>query len=195
MAPSPRLKEHEGFTYVDYLTWPDDERWEIIEGVAYAMSPSPGVKHQSISMELSRQFSTYLKGKACQIFAAPFDVRLSDQPGVSDNYVATVVQPDLVVVCDRSKLDERGCNSEPDLVIEILSRATAARDLKVKFDLYERNGVKEYWIIQPVDQTLMIFKLQDNGKYGAPERYASSDTVPVQLLGDLAIDLGEVFAE
>jgi Uma2 family endonuclease len=193
MTPLPRLKAQDRFTYSDYLTWPDDERWELIDGEAYMMSPAPGIKHQRISMELSRQLSMYLKGKPCQVFASPIDVRLSERSGVSDNYVDNVVQPDLLVVCDSAKLDERCCNGVPDLVIEIVSRTTAARDMKVKYDLYERNGLNEYWIILPEDQTVMVFKLQKNGKYGAPDRYVNDDKVPVPLLGDLIIDLGEVF--
>lgn len=192
--PLPTSNTHEHFTYADYLTWSDDERWEIIHGEAFAMSPAPGLKHQSISMELSRQFSVFLKGKPCKIFAAPFDVRLSDQVAASDNYVDTVVQPDLVVICDESKLDERGCNGAPDLVIEILSPATAARDFKVKFDLYERCGVSEYWIILPDDKTVLVFKLQENRKYGAPDRHTGNDLVLLPLLGDFVVDLGEVFA-
>jgi Uma2 family endonuclease len=195
MATSPRLNQKERFTYSDYLTWPDDERWEIIYGVAYAMSPAPGMRHQELSGEIFRQLANYLKGKPCKPFAAPFDVRLSENESTSDNYIETVVQPDIVVVCDRSKLDDKGCKGAPDLVIEITSPSTAKNDVTIKFDLYQSNAVKEYWIIQPEDQTVMVFKLQDNRKYAAPERYAANGRLPVPLLGDLVIDLGEVFAQ
>jgi Uma2 family endonuclease len=199
--PLSQAHSDQKYTYADYLTWPDDERWEIISGVAYpwngiqAMSPAPGRYHQSVSFEIARQLGNYLKGKPCRAFAAPFDVRLADHSSVSDNYVDTVVQPDLVVICDESKLDERGCNGAPDLVIEILSQKTAARDFKIKFDLYQRNAVKEYWILQPLDKTVLVFKLQEYGKYGVPDRYTAGDMVSVPLLGDLVIDLGEVFVE
>ena len=189
------------YTYADYLTWPDDERWEIIDGVAYpwndtqAMSPAPGRTHQAISRELLVVFASFLKGKSCQVYNAPFDVRFSDRSGLTDEKIDTVLQPDLLVVCDPSKLDDKGCNGAPDLIIEISSPSTGGKDLTVKFDLYERHGVKEYWIIHPAEQTLLVFKLGENGKYGAADRYAGDDKVAVPLLGDLVIDLKEVFAE
>ncbi|NJD37128.1 MAG: Uma2 family endonuclease [Geobacter sp.] len=183
------------YTYADYLTWDDGQRWELINGEAYCMSPAPGVRHQKLSVELSRQFANHLKGKSCQVFSAPFDVRLSERSTVSDNYIETVVQPDLLVICDKIKLDDRGCNGAPDLVIEILSPSTAAVDFKIKFDLYQRFGVLEYWIVHPAELTLLVYKRGADGLYGAGDRYAVDDKVPVPLLGDLMIDLAEVFAE
>lgn len=195
MTTSPRSKPHERFTYADYLTWPNDERWELIDGVAYAMSPAPGSLHQSVSFELARQFGNYLKGKQCRAFSAPFDVRLTHKVDQSDNYIDTVVQPDLLVLCDPEKLDDRGCKGAPDLIIEILSPSTAKHDLNDKFYLYQQHGVKEYWIIHPAEKTLLVYKLEEDGIYGKPDRYAEDDKVPVPLLGELVIDLGEVFAE
>lgn len=195
MTPSPVIKEHERFTYADYLTWSDDERWEIIDGVAYAMPPAPGITHQRISRALTMIIGGHLRGRQCELFAAPFDVRLADLPRVSDNYVETVVQPDILVVCDKNKLDERGCNGAPDLIIEISSPSTSKNDLTRKFDLYQKHGVKEYWIIHPAEQTLFVYKREEDGLYGKPDRYAGDDKVLVPLLGDLQIDLGEVFAE
>jgi Uma2 family endonuclease len=195
MTSSPRLKQKERFTYADYLTWLDDERWELIDGVAYAMSPAPGSVHQRISMDLSRQFSTFLKGKRCKVYAAPFDVRLPEQPGLTDDKLETVVQPDIVVICDTSKIGTRGICGAPDLVIEILSPSTAAFDIKEKFDLYQKHLIKEYWIIHPAEMTVFVYQLDEKGVYGSPKRYAAGDKVPVPLLGELVIDLGEVFAE
>ena len=183
------------WTYADYLTWDDGQRWELIDGAAYCMSPAPGVGHQKVSMDISRQFSSHLKGKPCQIFAAPFDVRLSEQQESSDNYIETVVQPDILVVCDKAKLDDRGCNGAPDLVVEILSPATGGKDLTVKFDLYERHGVQEYWIIHPAEQTLLVYKLHEDKKYGSADRYCNSSKVLVPLLGGMEVNLAEVFAE
>ena len=183
------------WTYADYLTWSDDERWEIIDGVAYAMSPAPGRRHQELSGELFRQLANFLKKKPCQVFSAPFDVRLAARPGLTDDKVEAVVQPDLLVVCDKTKLDEKGCNGAPDFVIEILSQSTAAHDLKVKYEIYQRYGVKEYWVIHPAEQTLLVYRLSADGLYGAADRFATCDKVPVPLLGDLVIDLAEVFAE
>ena len=127
------LKLEERFTYGDYLTWDDGERWELIDGVPYNMSPAPTVRHQAISRELSTEFALYLRGKPCQLFAAPFEVRLPEVDE-SDELVETVVQPDLSIICDKSKLDEAGCRGAPDLIVEILSPSTAHKDLKVKFD-------------------------------------------------------------
>jgi Uma2 family endonuclease len=129
------------------------------------------------------------------VYSAPFDVRLAEREGLTDEKLTTVVQPDLFVVCDKNKLDERGCNGAPDLVIEILSLSTATRDMKVRFDLYQQYGVKEYWLIHPAEQTLLVYKLGKTGMYGAADRYAGDDKVPVPLLGELVIDLAEVFAE
>lgn len=111
----------------------------------------------------------------------------------SDNYIETVVQPDIVVICDKSKIDSRGCNGAPDLVIEITSPSTGKNDLTIKFDLYQSYAVKEYWIVHPYEQTVMVFRLQDNGMYGLPDRFGNTDNIAVPLLGDLAIDLAEVF--
>ena len=150
------------WTYADYLAWPDDERWEIIDGEAYNMSPAPSRLHQEISGKLFGSFYEYLKGKKCKLYAAPFDVRLPDLAGLTDEKIETVVQPDIVIICDRTKLDERGCIGAPDIVVEILSPATSGYDLKVKYQLYQQHGVKEYWIIHPAEQTLLVYKLGED---------------------------------
>lgn len=192
--PLARKGNNQPWTYADYLTWPDDERWEIIEGVAYSMSPSPSVSHQRISRALTRIIATHLLGRQCELFAAPFDVRLADSTAVSDNYVETVVQPDIIVVCDPSKIDSRGCNGAPDLIIEITSPSTGKNDLTIKFDLYQRHGVKEYWIVHPDEQTVMVFRLQENGVYNVSGRFGCTDCIGVPLLGDLMIELKDVFS-
>lgn len=183
------------WTYADYCSWPDEERWELIDGVAYNMSPAPSRIHQKISGELFRQISNHLHGRQCEVYSAPFDVRLPNFNGQDDADIETVVQPDIVVVCDPGKLDDRGCKGAPDLVIEILSPATAEHDLKDKFHLYQRVGVKEYWLMHPTDRTTMVFKLGDADAYGRPDVYGSRDRVEVPLLGDLEIDLAVVFTE
>ena len=193
--PLPLKNSADHWTYSDYLKWPDDERWEIIDGVAFAMSPAPTTTHQRILRNLGFTINAHLEGKKCEMFMAPFDVRLSDNIWQSDNYVETVVQPDIVVICDQAKIDKRGCKGAPDIVIEILSPTTAAIDMKVKFDLYQRHGVREYWIIHPSEKTLLLYKLDADGLYGKHERYVGNDKVPVPLLGDLVIDFGKVFAE
>ena len=127
--------------------------------------------------------------------SAPFDVRLPDYTEQSDEEISTVVQPDMVVVCDRSKIDEKGCKGAPDLVVEILSPSTARRDLREKLALYERHGVREYWVVQPSDQTVMVFRLTDMGIFGRHDLFAADEQLPVALLGDLVLDLRELFAE
>ena len=184
---------NERWTYADYLTWPDDERWEIIDGVPHAMTPAPGTLHQRISRALSLQIGNFLHDKQCELFVAPYDVRLSECEGLTDEKVETVVQPDLLVVCDKARIDERGCNGAPDLIIEITSPLTETKDLTVKFDLYQRYGVKEYWIIHPDEQTVMVFRLQENKRYGAPDRFGCADHIASPLLGDLLVDLADLF--
>ena len=188
------LKLEERFTYGDYLTWDDGERWELIDGVPYNMSPAPRVRHQRILGELYRQFANWLLDKPCLVFLAPFDVRLPEANEI-DVLVETVVQPDLLVICDRTKLDDAGCRGAPDLIVEILSPGTAHKDLKVKFDRYERAGVREYWIVDPSGKTVQIFILGPEGKYGRPEAFGAGDRVNVGIFPELVIDFAAVFAE
>jgi Uma2 family endonuclease len=180
------------FTYSDYLSWDDGERWEIIYGEAYNMSPAPDTMHQLISMELAFQLKSQLKEKSCQVIAAPFDVRLPVE-NQKENDAENVVQPDISVVCDPVKLDEKGCLGAPDLIIEILSPSTYRKDRMEKFFLYERLGVKEYWLVSPGEKIVEIFKLGKDGKYGRPDLYCESDTVRINVLNGLKIDLRSVF--
>ena len=193
MGPLAR-KLDERFTYGDYLTWDDDERWELIDGVPYNMSPAPRVRHQRILGELYRQFANWLLDKPCLVFLAPFDVRLPEADE-SDDQVETVVQPDLSVICDRTKLDDAGCRGAPDLIVEILSPGTAHKDLKVKFDRYERAGVREYWIVDPAEKTVMVFVRGADRRYGRPEVYGAGGVMHVGIFPDLEIFLEAAFAE
>jgi Uma2 family endonuclease len=188
------LKLEERFTYGDYVTWDDGERWELIDGVPYNMSPAPRRLHQLALADLIRQFTVYLQGKPCQVYPAPFDVRLPEADE-DDNLVETVVQPDLSVVCDRDKLDDAGCRGAPDLIVEILSPGTVGKDLKVKFSRYERAGVREYWIVDPVEKTVQVYQLGQNGFYGRPAVYVHTDRPQVGIFPELEIDLDEVFAD
>jgi len=182
----------ERYTYGDYLKWPDNERWEIIAGVAYDMSPAPSPKHQEILGELHRQLSNYLFDKNCSVYVAPFDVRF---PGADEKEeeIETVVQPDISVICDPGQIDKKGCLGSPDLIIEIVSPSTAQKDMREKFYTYEKFGVKEYWILHPDEQILMVFKLLANKMYGRPDIYSPRDEVKVGILPDLTIELSLVF--
>jgi Uma2 family endonuclease len=196
MTPSnPAEMLDERFTYGQYYAWDDGERWELIDGVRYNMTPTPVRKHQGISMHLSVRMHQFLLGTVCQLYFAPFDVRLPDFAGQDDNDVPTVVQPDIVVICDEKKLDDRGCRGAPDLVVEILSPSTSRKDIGVKFSLYERHGVQEYWVIHPGEDSLMIFTLGDDGRYGRPCGYGRGDIAVSRVLDGLEVDLEAVFAE
>ena len=180
------------YSYADYLQWPEEKLLELIEGAPYMMTPSPSRQHQKIVLELGRQFANFLKGKTCEVNIAPFDVRLSEKVTAKDDEVFTVVQPDLVVVCNKSKLDDRGCNGAPDLIIEVISPSNAAHDYITKMNLYEKSAVKEYWIVHPVDQIVMVYYLED-GKYGRPLIFDHKDKVDVKTVSELEIDLEQVF--
>ena len=180
------------FTYKDYLTWNDNERWELINGMAYNMAPAPSVNHQRISRQLLLQIGIFLSDKPCEVFSAPLDVILpaTDE---EDEDSKNVVQPDIVVICDSSRLDEKGCKGSPDLIIEIVSPSSASMDNIKKMKLYEKNGVKEYWIVHPIYKIVTIYKIMENGLYGKPEIYSEEDKIEVELLKGLTIDLGLVF--
>ncbi|WP_392447926.1 Uma2 family endonuclease [Capnocytophaga canis] len=151
------------YTYADYLLWKFEERVELLKGKIFKMSPAPSLKHQKISMNLSGLLWQFLRGKKCQLFSAPFDVRLPKKEEKGDN-IHTVVQPDLCIICDESKLDERGCIGAPDLIIEILSPGNSKKEMKNKFELYQESGVEEYWIVNPTDENILVNVLED-GKY------------------------------
>jgi Uma2 family endonuclease len=186
-------KEVERFTYGDYLSWDDSERWEIIGGEAYNMTPAPNTAHQSIFVELIFQFKSQLQGKPCQVFAAPFDVRLPVGKEKEED-IENIVQPDIMIVCDAKKLDKKGCLGAPDMIIEILSPSTSRKDRKEKFFLYERVGVKEYWLVSPDEKLVEVFRLGPRGKYGRPEIYCETDKVQLGILKEIAIDLSAVFS-
>lgn len=187
----PARKIEERFTYKDYLTWPGEERWELIDGVAYDMSPAPSRRHQEILGNLFVEFHNYLKDKSCKVYLAPFDVRLPENDE-QDDEIETVVQPDIVVVCEGNKLDDAGGRGAPDIVIEILSPYTSKKDLVTKYRLYERHKVKQYWIVNPETEGVTIYKLK-NDKYKNPQEYKKEDKVKVDMFEDLEIDLGTVF--
>jgi Uma2 family endonuclease len=188
-------KQTRKFNYSDYLSWNDDERWEIINGEAYNMTPAPATMHQLISAELLFQIRSQLKGKTCKVFHAPFDVRLPKR-NEKEQDIENIVQPDLSVVCDPGKLDEKGCLGPPDLIIEIISPSTSRKDRMEKFFLYEQVGVKEYWLVSPDDKIVEIFILGTDGKYSRPEIYNETHTIQLKIkaLKDIKIDLNSVFS-
>jgi len=190
----PSLKPENKFTYGDYVTWPDEERWELIDGYAYNMSPAPSRRHQEITRELVGPIFTFLVNKPCEVYFAPFDVRLP-KADEKDEDIEDVVQPDIVVICDKTKLDDKGCRGAPDLIIEILSPSTAAKDMKDKLSLYERHAVREYWIVHPVEKIISVFTLTKDKIYVRPEVYTAEEKIKTAILEGLEIDLSMVFRE
>jgi Uma2 family endonuclease len=161
---SKALVKPERYTYADYYAWPDFVRAELIDGYVYDMSPAPTPQHQMIAGGLHAQLVFFFFGKPCIPLMAPIDVRFP-RPGEEDGMVQDVVQPDVVVVCDRAKIDDRGCRGAPDWIIEVLSSRTEKNDLTLKRELYERNQVPLYWIISPPEKTLTVLKLDASGRY------------------------------
>ena len=181
------------YTFADVLTWEENERIEIIEGEAFMMAP-PTRAHQEIVAELTRQFGNFLEGKQCKVYPAPFGVRLFEQDGDAPEDVDTMVEPDISVVCDSNKLDSHGCKGAPELIIEILSPSTQRRDRLVKLGLYQRAGVREYWIADPDSQTVQVM-LKDGGGLQLHEVYSRGDVARVNVLEGCFIDLVKVFPE
>lgn len=173
-------------TYADYLGWPEDVRYELVDGVAYLMAPAPSRMHQEFVGELFAQVKSELVDHPCRAYVAPFDVRLP-KAGEADERVDTVVQPDLLVVCDRSKLDERGLRGPPDWVVEVLSPATAGHDQIRKLPAYERAGVPEVWLVHPIDRVLSVYRLRD-GRYQRPEVAELAGTTEVVSVPGLRIN-------
>lgn len=199
LAPEPGKL----YTYSDYITWNDGKRYELIDGVAYEMDAPPrselidGIpfilsaptrRHQEILFELAVQLRNFLKGKPCKVYVAPFDIHFN-----ADGADNTVLQPDISIICDHSKLTDAGCNGAPDLAIEILSPSTTQRDRLVKLKVYEKYGVREYWIVEPENNAVTVYTLE-NGRYFV-NVHTEAGTVPVNILDGCVIDLTEIFSE
>ena len=171
------------FTWSDYRSWPDDERWELIDGVAYAMSPAPSIKHQDVVLRLSIRIELPLRGRPCRPFVAPTDVKLSE---------TDVVQPDILVVCDPGKITPSHIEGAPDLIVEVLSPGTSAKDLRDKKALYERAGVREYLVVDPLEQYAIRFLLGADG-YDKGTVFAADEVLTLATLEAVEIPLWEVF--
>lgn len=188
------LPKEETYTYADYLAWDENERIELLYGAPVLMAP-PSRRHQEISGELHRQLSNFLEGKKCRVYAAPFGVRLFEREGDGPEDVDTVVEPDLSLICDHSKLDDQGCKGAPDMVIEILSPSTQRHDRLTKLNLYQRAGVREYWIVNPDDKDVQVFLLDGSGLFRVHGFYGREDIARVNVLEGCFIELCKVFPE
>lgn len=181
------------YSYADYLTWIFQEKLELIKGKIFQMSPAPSRFHQQVSGNLHGIMWTAFKNHSCNLYAAPFDVRLLDKKkSTLDKDIFTVVQPDLCVICDENKLDDRGCIGAPDLIIEILSPGNSSKEMKYKFDLYEEAGVQEYWIVNPENRTLFVYILKDD-KFIGMHPLIEEDEIQSPLFPQLDFKLEEIF--
>ena len=180
------------YTYADYLKWQFEERLELFRGRIFKLS-APDTKHQDLSRNILVPIALFLKKKSCKIFAAPFDVRLPVKNRKKDDEVTTVVQPDICVICDESKIDSRGCCGAPDLVVEILSPGNSKKEIRLKHELYEEAAVKEYWIVNPEEENIVVFVLNEEGKFSGLYMYASDDTIQSFAVPGLNINVSEIF--
>ncbi len=188
MAGSAKRKKQ--YSYADYLTWENDQRCEIIDGDVFAMN-SPGSSHQRIVREISTQLAVFFAGKECEVFYAPLDVIFCSDAR-TDSEIRTVVQPDIMVVCDRAKIEERGIIGPPDLIVEVSSPSTASHDNIRKRALYEREGVDEFWIVSPGDRLVRVYK-RSAGRFNVEEVFDDEAVITVERFPGLSIDLKKVF--
>ena len=184
-----QLDQSRRYTYADYLTWQLKDRIELIMGKIFRMSPAPSAAHQQVVSALHGNLYQHVRHNACKVFPAPFDVVLPSPSGSVD----TVVQPDITVICDNSKITGKGCMGPPDLVVEVASPGSVKKDLHEKYHLYERCGVKEYWLVLPAERTLIMFTLDEQGKYRAAKPLTRGDHITTAILPGMIIDMDEVF--
>ena len=179
------------YTYADYFKWKFEERVELIKGRIFKMSPAPNRRHQDLTGDIFNNLYNYLKGEKCKVYVAPFDVRLP-RKSKEDRDIITVLQPDICVICDSEKLDDRGCIGAPDLVVEILSPGNNSKELKNKYEVYEESGVREYWVVSPQDQTFTVYKLV-NGSFQASRIMVEGDVVRSVAIEGFSLDLSDLF--
>ena len=187
-----------GFTYADYLTWNFKERIELIRGKIFKMTPAPSISHQKISINIENKFTVFLNGKPCNMLHAPVDVKLKGKPfrkkKLRDEEITTVVQPDIIIVCDEEKLqDTRSVDGAPELVVEILSPGNTTTETKYKLDLYEENCVLEYWVVYPEYKQIQVFILNKDEKYSKPVIYESGENISSVVLIGLSIPTDDIF--
>jgi len=180
---APAYKLDERYTYTDYVTWDDGKRWEIINGGVWDMTPAPVLKHQRISRNLLHRFITFLEGRTCEVFGAPCDVVLDEE---------NVVQPDILVVCDRSRLTDACVKGAPELIVEIISPSTGMKDRREKKALYERFGVREFILFDPANEIVERYTLVE-GRYGSPDIFGWDEEMPLTLFPELTFNLWEIF--
>ncbi len=179
------------YTYADYFKWKFEERVELIKGKIFKISPAANRKHQKIVGKIHIRLGIFLENKKCEVYVAPFDVRLPIK-SKDDKDIITVLQPDVCVVCDQSKLDDQGCIGAPDIVVEVLSPGNNAKELKNKYEVYEQSGVKEYWVVSPQDETVLIHLLE-GGQFKLLPVKVAGDVVTSPILPGFAMDVKDLF--
>lgn len=180
------------YTYADYYQWRFLERLELLRGRIFRLAAA-NTLHQRLVMKLGFGLYDFLKGKTCQAFIAPFDIRLPVKNKRKDDQITTVVQPDVCVVCDPTKVDERGVCGAPDLIIEVLSPSNSQYDVRDKFDIYQEAGVKEYWIVNPMQESIMVALLQADGKYGSSTVHKTGEILHSATVPGFTVDIKDVF--
>lgn len=180
------------YSYSHYLNWLFDERVELIKGKIFKMSPAPSRVHQEVFGAIFLAIGNFLKHKPCKVYGAPFDVRFPKK-SKADAAVFTVLQPDICVVCDLTKLDDKGCIGAPDIVVEILSPGNNKKELFHKYQVYEEFGVKEYWVVSQSDQNMLIYTLDSFGKFQPSKIFTLGEEITSSILPGFALNLDEVF--
>ena len=184
-----QLNFNNSYTYAEYLTWQFKERVELIKGKIFKISPAPNRFHQDILSTIYKIVDAFFNNKQCKVYFTPFDVRLPLKKGKT---IITVVQPDLCVICDPNKLDDAGCIGAPDLIVEVLSPGNTKKEMKIKFDLYQENGVKEYWIVDPHRQCILVYVLINNKYTGLPP-VTINEKLKSKAFNGLIVDLNKLF--
>lgn len=179
------------YTYADYLKWTFTERVELIKGKIFQMSPAPSSSHQRLFLHMLLEIGNFLKGRECTVYAAPFDVRLP-RKSADDKDIITVLQPDICVICDPTKIEERGCLGAPDIVIEILSPSNNKKELKYKKDIYQESGVKEYWIVEPREKAIQVMTFE-NGTLLSSTYFFTDEQVTTPILPGFSLDVGKLY--
>ncbi len=180
------------YSYADYLTWETEKRIELIDGIPFELFPGPSTTHQRISSKIAFEMLTYFRDKKCEVFIAPFDVRFPKKSS-ADKKVFTVVQPDLCVICDLEKLDKRGCLGAPDLVVEILSPGNSAREKRDKFNVYEKGGVREYWMVDFKEKNVLVYILNEEQKFVGLQPLTETEILVSTIFPELKVNLKELF--
>lgn len=181
------------YSYADYLKWQIEDRIELIKGKIFKMPPAPATRHQLYVGEIFRQISNYLYRNSCKVFIAPFDVRLSPLKRLDSSKIYTVVQPDICVVCSHDKIDSKGCNGAPDLVVEVLSPGNTDMEMNEKFEIYQENGVMEYWLVEPNDRIVLVYVLNESGAFIGLKPFTESETIHSKAIDGFEILVKDIF--